>query len=101
MREMMGDPKALVPQIFNGEQHCGVRNVPSLFLVDPRFCATPLAPLASLGTLLVIVTSRVSHVTFFTFRQAYDGLLEACEQEGGLREFLKLPPAPAAAEAAE
>jgi len=24
MREMMGDPKALVPQIFNGEQYCGV-----------------------------------------------------------------------------
>jgi hypothetical protein len=25
MRELMGDEKAVVPQIFNGDQHCGVR----------------------------------------------------------------------------
>ena len=26
MRELAGDPKALPPQIFNGDQHCGVRS---------------------------------------------------------------------------
>ena len=38
MRELMGDPKGLAPQIFNGDTYCGVRDE-----ISTRVCGLGLA----------------------------------------------------------
>lgn len=67
MRELIGDPKALAPQIFNDDQYCGV--------------SLPYSVLDGTG-------ADMSSQPFDTFMAAVE--------DGNLYEFLKLPPPPEA-----
>ena len=65
MRDGMGDPKGLPPQIFNGESYCGV-SMPSLLLKSHA-----------------LLSLSVSHLQNF---ESFDNAIE----EDSLEEFLKL-----------
>ena len=73
----MGDDKALPPQIFNGDQYCGVRR---------HATRTP----AFLGHRRAQPDTPVSSPSF----QDYDAFINAVEAEDGLWDFLKLPVPP-------